>query len=321
MQVLPITAVIPTLDRPGSLQRALKSLGQDYLPAEIIVIDASESPSTREMLDYVQRLMLVSCRIRWVAAQARGAAVQRNQGCALVTQPVLWFFDDDVVFEEQCLERLWRALESDPGLGGVNAMITNLQYHPPGLVSRMVFALMNGKREPTYAGRILGPAVNLLPEDRDDLPEVVPVEWLNTGCTLYRREALPAPPFDSIFTGYSLMEDVTLSLRVGQHWRLANARTARIFHDSQPGSHKSDPRVLGCMELVNRHYVMTRILRRVRFRDYAKLWFWELFQLAVAAKSERLREPFWRRLHGKLQAIGRIVDSRNKDPAHAISDR
>ena len=69
-------------------------------------------------------------------------------------------------------------------------MITNQQYHSPGRLSRFIYWLLDGSR-PTYAGRILGPAVNLLPEDRDDLGEVVPVDWLNLGCTLYRRDACP----------------------------------------------------------------------------------------------------------------------------------
>jgi hypothetical protein len=233
----------------------------------------------------------------------------------------LWFFDDDVVFEAGCLDRLWGALQADAGLGGVNAMIANQRYQSPGLVSGTIFALMNGKREATYAGRILGPAINLLPEDRDDLPEVVAVEWLNSTCTLYRREALPTPPFDAMFTGYSLMEDVTASLRVGRRWKLANVRKARIFHDSQPGSHKSDLCAVSRMELVNRHYVMTEILQRVRSRDYAKLWLWELFQIAAAAKGERMRAPFWHLVQGKWQALKYIVGSIDKHSAHGVPKR
>src|SRR5437868_3995529 len=104
-------------------------------------------------------------------------------------------------------------------------MILNQHYGRPGLVSRIIFTLMNGRREKSFAGRVIGPGINLLPEDRQDLPEVVPVDWLNLGCTIYRREALPDPPFRSNFTGYSLMEDLTLSLEVGKTWNLANVRT------------------------------------------------------------------------------------------------
>ena len=173
-----------------------------------------------------------------------------------------------------------------------------------------MFALMNGSASTSYAGKVLGPAINLLPVDDPGLPEVVPVEWLNTTCTLYRREALPAPAFDSIFTGYSLMEDLTLSLRVGKSWALANARTARIYHDSQPGAHKSDVAALSCMELVNRHYVMTRVLERRRLRDFVRLWIWECYQVALSARSAGVGRLFWQQVRGKARGIRNLLQPR-----------
>jgi GT2 family glycosyltransferase len=217
------------------------------------------------------------------------------------------FMDDDIILEPLCFARLWSALESDPHLGGVNAMITNQRYQTPGRISRFVFRMMAGRAERSYAGRVLGPAVNLLPEDGDDLPEIVPVEWLNTTCTLYRREALPDPPFPDHFKGYSLMEDLTLSLTVGKQWKLANARTARIYHDSQPGTHKSDPALLAEMQLINRHFVMTRILGRDRFSDYLKLVLFELFSMASSLQSRSGRATVALGLWGRVEALRRIV--------------
>ena len=191
-----------------------------------------------------------------------------------------------------CFARLWSALKSDRGLGAVNAMITNQRYQAPGRISRLMFRLMAGAPQVSYAGRVLGPAVNLLPEDRDDLPEVVPVEWLNTACTLYRREALPDPPFPAQFHGYSLMEDLTLSLTVGKRWQLANARTARIFHDSQPGIAQVRSSNSVGDAILNRHYVMTDMLGRTRIRRITasyRSWmaFSHLLQPARAARGWR----------------------------------
>ena len=279
------------------------------LPAELIAVDGSVGDDSRTVLENWGAKFAPQVAVRWQRAEKLGAAIQRNQGIGVATQPFVWFFDDDILFEPECVNRLWRAMESDPQLGGVNAMITNQQYHPPGRVSRAVFTLLHGRREHSFAGRIIGPAVNLLPEDRDDLPEVVPVEWLNTTCTLYRRAALPQPPFDSIFTGYSMMEDVTLSVRVGRDWRLANARTARIFHDSQPGAHKADVSALAAMELVNRHYVMTQVLRRDRWRDYLRLFVWESFQMAVIAVRPESRQNLPAVCRGKWQAVKKICAS------------
>ena len=308
--IIRVSAVIATKDRAASLARTLDSLAaQGVLPAELIAVDGSVGDDSRTVLENWGAKFAPQIVVRWQRAENLGAAIQRNQGIGAVTQPFVWFFDDDILFEPDCVSRLWRAMEGDPQLGGVNAMITNQQYHPPGRVSRTVFTLMHGRRERSFAGRVLGPAVNLLPEDRDDLPEVVPVEWLNTTCTLYRRAALPQPPFDSIFTGYSMMEDVTLSVRVGRDWRLANARTARIFHDSQPGTHKADVSALAAMELVNRHYVMTQVLRRDRWRDYLRLFVWESFQMAVIAVRPESRQNLPAVCRGKWQAVKKICAS------------
>jgi glycosyltransferase involved in cell wall biosynthesis len=309
---LPISCVIPTRDRPEPLRRTLGSLAaQDTLPAELILIDASQDEASLKMIDdFAATFAARGCEICWELADIAGAAPQRNQGVRLATQPVIAFFDDDIVLEENCLASLYKALMSDERMGGVNAMITNQHYSPPGWVSRLMFRLMRGWTQTSYAGCLLGPAVNLLPEDRDDLQEIVRVEWLNTTCTLYRREALPDPPFPDFFTGYSIMEDVALSANVAKHCKLANVRTARIFHDSQPGVYKDDLAALSRMELVNRHYVMTQILDRRHLSDYMRLAFWEWFQLSICAMQKRCGGAFWRMAYGKLLALGDITTCR-----------
>ena len=102
------------------------------------------------------------------------------------------------------------------------------------------------------------------------------------------------------------MEDLALSLRVGRTWRLANARTARIFHDIQPGSHKADVSALAAMELVNRHYVMTEILGRRKVSDYLRLLEWEVFQLCVSAVTFHRDRPLRKVCRGKVAGLQQI---------------
>jgi glycosyltransferase involved in cell wall biosynthesis len=305
-----LSVVIPTWDRAAVLRRTLENLAaQSAQPAQIILVDASGDQAARSLC--VERPVPgLRAEVVWLAAQTPGAASQRNQGVRECRHAVIGFFDDDILFEPDCVARLWGALQSDTGLGGVNAMIVNQRYHPPGRASRLMFCLMAGRTLTSYAGRVLGPAVNLLPEDRNDLPEVVPVEWLNTTCTLYRREALPQPPFPAQFTGYSLMEDLSLSLTIGKHWKLANARTARIYHDSQPGRHKDEPVAASRMELVNRHYVMTNVMGKRGFGDYVRLALWELFQLASCAFDKRGGIGFWQELRGKIVGLCNVINNR-----------
>jgi len=153
-----------------------------------------------------------------------------------------------------------------------------------------------GKKLSSYAGKVIPPGWGMLPEDREDMPEVVEVEWLNLGATLYKKEALPNPPFQPHFKGYSIMEDITLSATVAKKWKLFNARTARIYHDSQPGDHKKNSFVLSRMELNNRHYLMTGILKRTSLKDYGRLIIFETFGVISALP----RIASWKNLPGVL---------------------
>jgi GT2 family glycosyltransferase len=297
------SAVVATKDRVSALQRTLKSLAQQSIhPAELIIVDASSDTETEVFCG--NDIPGLRSKLCWVKASEQGAASQRNQGVTAATQPVIWFFDDDVLFEPECVDRLWTALKSDEKLGGVNAMIVNQRYQTPGSVSRLMFTLMHGKAEQTFAGKVIGPAINLLPEDRDDLPDIVPVEWLNTTCTMYRREALPNPPFDSFFTGYSLMEDLALSLRVRQcGWNLANVRKAKIFHDSQPALVKSSVETRAAMELINRRYVLNNVLGKNSCADFLRLCLWELFSLISGAATIAGLRELPAAIRGKLRGF------------------
>jgi len=305
-QLLPISALLPTRDRFLSMGKMLASLAkQSVQPAEIIIVDASENDLTKRLCQ--SQILGLESRMIYCQAVESGAATQRNQAFLSATQEFIWLIEDDITFEPHCLKRLWTALQSDLSLGGINAMIINQQYVPPGKISSLIFSYLNGRQEVSYAGKCLGGAVNLLPEDNPNLPDIVPVEWLNAGCTLYRRTALPTPLFPPIFTGYSLMEDLTLSLTVGKHWGLANARTARIFHDSQPGEYKSDLGILAKMDLVNRHYVMTQVLARNSWQDYLKLAVFQVFNLAGYVTASRNFLIIPKLIWSKFEAIAEII--------------
>ena len=306
-KLLSISALVATRNRSLPLARMLYSLSeQSAQPIEMIIVDGSENDETEEVCH--SQIPNLKTKIIYHRATEIGAATQRSQAIQYATQSIIWLLDDDILFEPNCVERLWQAVQSDSLLGGVNAMITNQKYLPPGKVSRHLFRLLHGRQELSYAGKCIGPALNLLPEDNPNLPEVVSVEWLNTTCVMYRREALPEPLFPPLFTGYSLMEDVTLSLTVGKQWRLANARTARIFHDSQPGDHKNNLGVLAKMDLVNRHYVMTKILQRTTIQDYLKLIILQLFNIIASLKSINGLLALPVILKGKIAAIADIYN-------------
>jgi glycosyltransferase involved in cell wall biosynthesis len=299
--LIPVSAIIPTANRAAVLGRTLHSLyEQSCLPAEIIIVDASPDDSTIKMLTEFENH---KPGVSYIKAEAKGAAVQRITGIKSAKQETIFFMDDDLLFEPQCVERIWKGFDFAPNVGAVNAMITNQKYSAPGRFTRLMFFLMSGENKKSFAGRVIGPAWNLLPEDRDDLPAYVECDWLNSGCTMYKVEAMPYPVFDEFFQGYSMLEDLSLSLRIGRAHTLLNARTARVFHDSQPGSHKDNLVELSAMELTNRHYVMTKVMNRNSFKDHAKLAIFEAFSLLSCFQSIQAVRQFPAIFLGKLRAI------------------
>ena len=299
--ILPVSAIVATKDRSGILKRTVHSLaGQSHLPSELIIVDASGDEETRKLC--ALQLGELNFGVLYVKADVAGAASQRVLGLKHASESVVWFLDDDVILEDGVVERLWGGI-GQQGVGAVNAMISNQRYTKPGRVTRMMYWLMYGSHLSTYAGKIIGPAWNLLPEDEPGLPDYVECEWLNTTCTMYRREVMPDPIFPKTFEGYSLMEDVALSVTIGRKYKLLNARTARIFHDSQSGAHKNNVRRVTCMQLVNRHYIMSRVLNHKSLSAYLKLVVFELFGLSSCLYNRKEWKNFFPVLVGKLQAI------------------
>lgn len=309
VRLLPVSVVIPTRERQTLLQQTLEKLkGQTALPQEIIIVDGSAPVELDRLRHWLAaEWSEYTGRIEVVAAEKLGAAPQRNQGCARSRCANVLFMDDDILMEPDCLERLWLALESDPYLAGVSAMLVNEHYHSPGRFSSRLFAWLNGGALPSYAGRCLGPGLTTYPDDDDALPEVVTVDWLITGCVLYRRQFLPAPPFHVYFTGASIGEDLALSLTVGRTHRLANARTARALHMRQHSAiSAARTKALAEMELLNRHFIMKEILQRTSWRDYLQFFLVNFGLFPATLLQHGGSERFLPRLRGRLVALWQI---------------
>ena len=306
VNILPISVIIPTRNRATVLLKTLSTVAiQSVQPFEVIVVDASEKDETSIVCQ--KGIEGLQSKLVYVKALVMGAATQRNQGIALSSQPFIAFMDDDVYLEANCFHLLWNAINSAPDIGGVNALVTNQQFHPIGKVSRIVYSSFATKKElDSLEGRTIGPSVNFLCSEHN-VNELIPVDWLNLGLTIYRRVALPEPVFDPHFIGYSYMEDAALSFVVKRNWKLYTVRDARLFHDSQPGDHKSDAGVLAEMELVNRYYIMTQILHKTSLKHKFQFLIFQTF--FFIASGGLLNGKMWK---GKLKGIRKIATGKFK---------
>jgi glycosyltransferase involved in cell wall biosynthesis len=248
-----ISAVIPTCKKQwdeGMTFRSLPNLSRK--PDEILVVMDAKEEKTEEHF-------LAGIPVRVIHTHQRGAAAKRNLGVRESGGKAILFVDDDVEFRPCTLAALEKTLESDLRISGVGAFIENQVFQEPGLYSRTVYQLAGGWGIRDFAGRCFGPLINLYPRPWAGDVIFQESEWLNSTCTLYRREALPQPVFEAWFTGYSFMEDLALSRKVRKKWKIGMARDARVVHHTRPAPYKQDVARLQQMGLENKHYILQEV--------------------------------------------------------------
>ncbi|MEY4939531.1 MAG: hypothetical protein RIQ93_1266 [Verrucomicrobiota bacterium] len=292
---LECSLVIATMNRSDALAEAFASLAtQTHPAAAIVVVDASTDRSTVELCQkWSGRLPL-----RWVEAGARSSALQRNQGAAQVSTPLVGFMDDDVVLPPATLQKLADGFSGEQ-VGGVAGRIIGLSHRRPQGLLKCYYRLQAGYTHRDFGGRIIGPAINLMPSFEADPRTLIPAEWLNSTLVLYRRELFERERFP-LFDGYSFLEDAHLSVRIGRTHELYFHNDAPYAHNSRPSATKSNRRELARMIVRNQRIVAHDVLG---LRGFTLAWKLALHRLFQTVAVIRAPQP------GRWQAIRGFWDA------------
>ena len=291
MPPLAYSIVIATYERPSELRVTLESIAaQTRAPELVAVVDSSRDERTREVVEsFAARLP-----VRYERAERPSAAVQRNQGARGVTTPLVAFVDDDVFVPPTSFAALCEAFDRDEAgsTGGVAARITGMQHPVPRGLLWLYYRLQAGYAHPTYGGKLFGPAINCLPSYTEAEGDLIPSDWLNSTCVFYRTELFQREKFPQ-FEGYSFLEDVHLSSRIGRTHRLYFHRTADFEHRDAPSDFKRDVRKLMQMRMRHQRLVARDILRVPEPLLTLKLLLHRLFASVAVLRH---RSPDWREI-------------------------
>ena len=302
-----ISVVIATRNRPDPLRATLGTLAkQTKPPLEVIVVDSSPDGRTAEVVRDCSADSGLDLRYFHVAQPS--AAGQRNLGVDQSQGEIVVFVDDDVDLCPAFLDEVTAPIRNDTTnrVAGVSGRITNQGYSQPSGLNWLLLAICLGNFRQSWAGQLVGPAVNFLPDGQ--APETHRVEWLFTTGTAYRKDVFQQYRFGSNFTGYSFAEDVHLSARIGRDWILLNAPKAYFYHFDMGGQTHTDWAALGESMVVNRHAIMTEVLGRSGLGAECRLAAYELIYGSLAwlasqglAHQQRFRALFSGKLRGFWQ--------------------
>lgn len=283
------SVVIATMDRPEALVRVLECLEQQsVLPQCVVIVDASENQRTREL---VEQSCWSKLGMRYLCAEVRSAAQQRNQGAREVDTDYIVFMDDDIAFESDFIERLldgFRKPSSRP-VGGVSGRMEGSTHAKPGSLLRFYYWLQAGYSHPHYGGQLFGPAINTFPCYAEQHENLIEAQWLNSGCVMFLRKAFSAVMFPD-FEGYSHMEDAYASARIAKDYSLYYHSGAVYQHFPSDSAAKRDRYELARMRVRNQRRLAQDVME---VPPVALRWKMLLHKLFVIFYLLRTRPPGW----------------------------
>ena len=208
------------------------------------------------------------------------------------TSPIVGFMDDDITLYPGTCAQVCAVFDADSRreTGGVAVRIDEIQRPEPGAFSWWYYRLQAGYADRTYGGRLFGPAINCLPCYTEVEGDLIPSEWLNSGCVFYRTDLFLRELFPR-FDGYSFMEDVHLSARIARTHRLYFHKTARCQHRDGAVSRPRNVTNIARMRIRNQRLVAREVLGLSGPAFEAKLLLHRLF---ASVSVLRQRAPGWR---------------------------
>lgn len=269
------TAVIATCERPVELADTLRSLAaQTHRPQCVVIVDASPDDRTHAIVE----TFTPALAINYMRARQCSAAKQRNQGAEHVATPLIAFLDDDIRIPSNCLERICTVFTTDAEerVGGVAGRILGMQHSVPRGVLRLYYRLQAGFVHPTYGGKLFGAGINCLPTYTESENGLIPADWLNSTCVFFRTSLFQRERFPE-FEGYSFLEDVHLSARIGRTHRLFFHADAIYEHLDAPSRFKRDLRGLARMRIEHQRRVAREIIGLRGFNLRWKIWLHRVF--------------------------------------------
>lgn len=112
--ILPISVLIPSMNRPESLERTLTTYFQsNYVPNEVVVVDQSQKIEIQNLYKSIVEKFQKYANIKYVYQEEPSSAVARNTATCNATNDILIYSDDDVDVYNETLEQCYKVMNKD----------------------------------------------------------------------------------------------------------------------------------------------------------------------------------------------------------------
>lgn len=300
--VLPVSVLIPTMNRPDTLKRTLDSyLSADCLPGQIVIVDQSEKEDTKKYVEaLIEKNDCNQIKFDYVYQPTPSSTQARNTAMEKAKEELFIFSDDDIDIYPDTIKNIYERFQ-DPQI----AMIAGIDDNRKKSSSNIGFLL--GTK--SYKNRKIGHVtLSMLGRYPDDIKDEIETQWA-MGYFFVIRKSLAQKwniRWDENLTSYAYAEDLDFSYsyykmaqKEGLHCALNEKIRVKhmVSHEYRIPSKKST-----YMYVVNRMYLSYK--HKMGLKSRVAMGWCNLWRLAERiVKREKPSEMFgaivYSVMHGK----------------------
>ncbi len=221
-----VSVIVPTWRRTADLARCIAALdAQRRLADEVIVVARAEDGATLEWLR-AREAARPDARLTIALVERPGVVAAYNRGLDCATGDVVCFTDDDAAPHDDWIERIARAFEDDPALGGLGGRDIVHQHN----------RILQGEKPIVGLVRWYGRTIGNHHIGHGAPREVNILKGVNM---TFRRDAIGTLRFDSRLRGSGAQVhcEMAFSLDVGRRgWTLVYDPSLLVEHYPAPRS-------------------------------------------------------------------------------------
>lgn len=277
MNVLPISVLIPTMNRPETLKRTLDTYAQaDRAPSQIVVVDQSQDTETAKEIEKIVK-SFEGIDTVYVYQETPSLTAARNNALKYAKEEIIVCSDDDVDVYKDTLYNVYRVM-SDESV----SMIAGLDDKSGGKNGSIGYLLGTRSFKKRRIGHV---TLSMLGRFPDEVKGQVDTEWA-MGFFFSVKKSLIMKwnlRWDENLTSYAFSEDLDFSYAYFKNSRKENLRcvfdeTVHVKHmvsrEYRVPSKKST-----FMYVINRYYLSYKHNMGLKSR-LAMKWcnFWRLIE-------------------------------------------
>lgn len=206
MEVLPVSVLIPTMNRPQSLLRTLKGyLDAEFVPSQIVLVDQSQDPEVAAQTKQLSQDLSGSTEITYVFQATPSMTGARNRAYAYAREEIVICSDDDIDVYPETIKNAYDIM-CDPAV----ALIAGIDDNTATSSTNIGYLLGTKSFVKRKIGHV---TLSLLGRYPDNIRGTIPTEWAMGYFFVIRKSLLDKwnIRWDEKLPSYAYAEDLDFS--------------------------------------------------------------------------------------------------------------